>query len=199
MAVGPAPLRSSSLVRSRSCVPEQSGDTSSNSGVAQQPAGGMASAPSSLTEAGVQPSGDACADCDRSFYVSSEMGRRRGMEDAYCYGSLATTAAGAGAQLLLAGVFDGHGGDAVAKFIAKRLPDATAAQLQLQQGQAAGPVTREQAAAALARALTGLDQELLASRAASLKGSTASVALVSQQEVHIAGCGEWMRGAPPHA
>eukprot|EP00775_Hariotina_reticulata_P013307 gene13307-13436_t len=107
------------------------------------------------------------------------------MEDAYCHGAVSiSTAAGTSSEVCIAGVFDGHGGDSVAKFAAKTMPSRLCRQLQ-EQG-----LDSDAAASVLTAAFIGIDEELLHSSAAQLKGSTAVVSLVTSHNVHIASCGD---------
>lgn len=119
------------------------------------------------------------------WVVESGIGRRKAMEDAYCHGAVSISTAAGTSEVCIAGVFDGHGGDSVAKFAAKTMPARLCRQLQ-EQG-----LDSDAAASVLTAAFFGIDQELLHSSAAQLKGSTAVVSLVTSHNVHIASCGEW--------
>jgi protein phosphatase 2C family protein 2/3 len=120
------------------------------------------------------------------WVVESVIGRRKAMEDAYCHGAVRiSSGAGISSEVCIAGVFDGHGGDSVAKFAAKNMPARLCRQLQ-EQG-----IDNSATASALKSAFFSIDEELLRSNAAQLKGSTAVVSLITRQNVHIAACGEF--------
>jgi hypothetical protein len=116
------------------------------------------------------------------------------MEDAYCHGTVTLRVQAPAAsgqpqpqqqqQVMVGGCFDGHGGDSVAKYIARNIPDRICSRLS------GAAVSRGSVAAALSAAFTDLDQELHDKKAASLKGSTALVALVTRSTIHISSCGE---------
>jgi serine/threonine protein phosphatase PrpC len=114
------------------------------------------------------------------------------MEDAYCHGTVTIRVQSSAAssqpqqqQVMVGGCFDGHGGDSVAKYIARNIPDRICGKLS------GSSVSSNSVAAALSAAFTDLDQELHAKQAASLKGSTALVALVTSSTIHISSCGEF--------
>jgi serine/threonine protein phosphatase PrpC len=113
------------------------------------------------------------------------------MEDAYCHGTVTIRVQSFGQQLaqqqqvMVGGCFDGHGGDSVAKYIARNIPDRVCGRLS------GSSVSSSSVAAALSAAFNDLDQELHAKQAANLKGSTALVAVVTSSTIHISSCGEF--------
>ncbi|KAF6259376.1 phosphatase 2C-like domain-containing protein [Scenedesmus sp. NREL 46B-D3] len=128
-----------------------------------------------------------------AWHVEAVRGRRPKMEDAYCHGTVTIRVQGSAAsgqqqqqqqQVMVGGCFDGHGGDFVAKYLARNIPDRICSRLS------GSSVSSSSVAAALSAAFTDLDQELHAKRAASLKGSTALVALVTSSTIHISSCGD---------
>lgn len=129
-----------------------------------------------------------------AWHVEAIRGRRPKMEDAYCHGTVTIRVQASAAsgqppqqqQVIVGGCFDGHGGDSVAKYIARNIPDRICGRLS------GSSVSRNSVAAALSAAFTDLDQELYAKKAASLRGSTALVALVTNSSIHISSCGEFI-------
>lgn len=108
------------------------------------------------------------------------------MEDAFCHGriSISTNVTEAAENVNVGGCFDGHGGDFVAKYIARNIPDRICSRLS------GTKVHSEDVAAALAAAFRDLDEELHSRKEATLIGSTALVALVTSSMIHICSCGE---------
>lgn len=139
------------------------------------------------------------------WHSSVDKGKRLYNEDTYCHGVLrlegrnlpggssstnsstsSSTSSSISTDLLIAGCFDGHGGDLVSKHLAQHMASRISSQLQ---GKCIS--SKSQVAEALAAAFSGIDQELKLANKARLIGSTAVVALVTGSMIHVASCGEY--------
>lgn len=138
------------------------------------------------------------------WHSSVDKGRRLDNEDTFCHGSIqfdnkcegsaeqpgsSSKCTGSSTnnarELLVAGCFDGHGGDAVSKHLAQHMTQRVSSQLQARDAS-----SNAAAAEALAAAFGSIDRELRLAKTARLTGSTAVVALVTNNVIHIASCGE---------
>eukprot|EP00878_Enallax_costatus_P000689 GHUV01000798.1.p1 GENE.GHUV01000798.1~~GHUV01000798.1.p1 ORF type:complete len:644 (+),score=188.14 GHUV01000798.1:1116-3047(+) len=106
-------------------------------------------------------------------------GQQTGSSD--CTGSSTNNAT----ELLVAGCFDGHGGDTVSKHLAQHMTQRISSQLQGKDVNSNAAVAQ-----ALAAAFGSIDRELRLAKTARLTGSTAVVALVTNSMIHISSCGD---------
>lgn len=137
------------------------------------------------------------------WHSSIDKGKRVYNEDTCCHGLLqlegssnpqddegsttsSSTSSSTAPELLIAGCFDGHGGDLVSKHLAQHMASQVTSQLQ-----GKDISSNAQVHEALSAAFGSIDQELRLAQKARLIGSTAVVAIVSDSMIHIASCGEY--------